>query len=422
MKRSNVEMKLIIMLILLFYVMGQPRNIKKKEVITNTFDNDIDKKNIIEKTIFFLNVIFLSTIANFKVFFTLTSNFITNNTPVAINFINEWKTLLILIISIFISIITVFFILKCKYFGEDGHKSSFNNSEDPSEKIPLAGRKLKKPKFQVDYSNIFKNSNNSNDYNQQTKSNKNMKTILLSNNENNYNDLFSISIQNEYEKAIFEEKGNSNYKNDEILFNIDGNKNECIDFTNPKVQSYVFSNSKYEIENTKYNKHIDDKNDILNLFTDINSEKSKEINKSLFEFSKDFNKENIKTNNTKVPLININDDFLDFFSEANKNNEVNEIANKKEEINNKYENLEENNNNQLQKLNTNKVKANRSNDYSVLKTIKEANEDFHDQSSHNLTNTSTTISLVDDCANEDERILQKIKKMNLKRCMIKPNN
>lgn len=114
--------------------------------------------------------------------------------------------------------------------------------------------------------------------------------------------------------------------------------------------------------------------------------------------------------------------ILDFFSEANKNNEVNEIANKKEEINNKYENLEENNNNQLQKLNTNKVKANRSNDYSVLKTIKEANEDFHDESSHNLTNTSTTISLVDDCANEDERILQKIKKMNLKRCMIKPNN
>lgn len=419
MKRSNVEMKLILVttiLYLLLFVNSEYVNTKKqikKQIIKNTFDNNIDRKNVIEEALLFLNSSFLSIISFLNVNLLNISEYIKLNSPIVIEFILNWKFLFLFLISFIICSIAVYMILK-----SPKHDKNIEDKEDKNneaiEKIPLLGRKLKKPKFQVDYSNIFKTLNNNEEI--KNKSKNNLNDIISKHNE--YNDPFNICNSNEYEKELFEDKKLNYLYLDDKENNLVNNKNEFVDFTNPKVQSYVFSKTKYELENSAKLKN--DKDEIFQLFEDI-PKPFKYNDEKIFVSKESIKIEDKKILNLeKISNCNDNDDFFDFFSEANKFSETKEFANPKEELNIKLNTNETNA--ELLKKNLNKSCSKKNDILNNLGTIKETNEDHNDESFNNLTNTSTTLSVIEDYANEDERILQKIKKMNLKRCMIKPNN
>lgn len=415
MKRSNVEMKLILvttLLYLLLFVNSEYVNSNqhiKKQTINNTFDNNIDRKNIIEEALLFLNSSFLSIISFLKVNMINISESIKLNSPIVIEFVLNWKFSFLFLISLIICSIAIYMILKSPKQDKNIEDKEDKNNES-IEKIPLLGRKLKKPKFQVDYSNIFKTLNSSDEIKKKSKNNLNEITK-----HDEYNDPFNICNSNEYEKEIFEDKKLNYLYLDDKENNWQNNKNEFVDFTNPKVQSYVLSKTNYELENTAKLKN--DKDDIFKLFEDI--PKPFKYNEEKIFVSKESIKIEDKKllNLEKLSNCNANDDFFDFFSEANKLSEKKEFANPKEELEIKLNTTETNTD--LLKKNLNKSFSKKN---EILGIIKETNEDNNDESFNNMTNTSTTLSVIEDYANEDERILQKIKKMNLKRCMIKPNN
>ena len=306
----------------------------------------------------------------------------------------------------FLSAILLIYLLKSIFFkSEKESKSSYNQSSNylpdfenltnNSEIICLTGRKSKKPKGEIDYGSVFK-----------PKEEKKQKQSIENFNKLTENALFDytnkVNKEEELKSFYVSYMNNFNNNNPPVLQSQKSFKN------NNDLPIHVVQVS-YDIGCGESNNN---EYDLISAFKPVDIKKPTEFffsnNTSIIQ-NKENNEEKISeilNNLNKDINKNSHDDFMDFFAVTPQNPE---ISKKQDFVS------------EILDLSSNSIKSEKRNSYHLKKEYLPPLEQIKEADSHKESedfNDSLLSHSNEEVENED-RVVRKLKKMNLKRCMIK---